>query len=68
LTLWVFGRFLAKGASLAVLANAAALAIACLILWFSGSLSDVWLDVIAQAVWLTVDLIRFRSKTAEISN
>jgi hypothetical protein len=68
LMLWVFGRYLDKGVTLALIANLSSLAVAILILWSSGSFSDVWLNVIAQAVWLAVDLVRLRAKTAEISN
>ncbi len=68
LMLWVFGRYLIKGASLALVANLASLVIAGAILWSSGSLSDFWLDVIAQATWMAIDLFRFRKHTVQISN
>lgn len=66
LMLWALGRFLAKGALLALIANGASLAIGSLLLWSSGNFSNIWIDVAAQSVWLTVDLIRFKARPADV--
>jgi len=66
LMLWVLGRYLDQGVPLALFANLGSLAVAGVILWASGSFSDFWLDVVAQAAWLTIDLFRFRKSAAQI--
>jgi hypothetical protein len=60
--LWVIRHFQPRTALVALVANAASLAVATLLLWLSESLAYIWNDVAAQSVWLAMDLFRYRKK------
>jgi hypothetical protein len=67
LLLWALDRYVDGGARLALMANSGSLAIAGIIVWVTDSLSDFWLDAVAQALWLAIDLFRYRKRAIRVS-
>lgn len=65
LMFWLVGKALPNGPLLAIIANVGSLVIASLILWSTGNFpTHAQEGVVAQAVWLIVDLIRISRRAS----